>query len=238
MPPKLVIRTYAPARRYLLAGGALILGLLSLYVAYEWGRSGAGYDSRAAMQQRGDLNKRIRILEEQNRVQRVQLASQEGSRIGQTRERAEVSRTIGELQAQVARQAQDLAFYRGVVGESALSPLVKIQQFRVIAGSTPGAYQLKIVLGRPVRPEDAINGTLGLTVEGSQAGAPVSLELAQLTPDKLRDLRFNFRYLQTLDQDVTLPADFKPERTTVEVRTNRKGVQPVRQSFLWSAESN
>ena len=238
MQPKLVIRTYAPARRYLLAGGALILGLLSLFVAFEWGRSGAGFDSLAAMQQRSDLHKRIRELEEQNREQRVQLASQEGSRIGQTRERAEVSRTIGELQAQVARQTQDLAFYRGVVGESAQSPLVKIQQFRVIATATADAYQLKLVLGRPVRPEDAINGTVGITVEGSQAGMPISFELAQLTPDKLRELRFNFRYLQTLDQDVTLPAGFKPERTTVEVRTNRKGVQPVQQSFLWSAESN
>lgn len=237
MQPKLVIRTYAPARRYLLVGGALIFGLLSLYVAYEFGRSGAGYDSRAAMQQRGDLNKRIRELEELNREQRVQLASQEGSRIGQTRERAEVSRTIGELQAQVARQEQDLAFYRGVVGESAQAPLVKVQQFRVIGGSTAGAFALKLVLGRPVRPEDAVNGTIGITVEGSKDGMPVSFELAQLTHDKLQELRFNFRYLQTLDQDVTLPADFKPERTTVEVRINRKGVQPTRQSFLWTAES-
>lgn len=237
MPPKLVIRTYAPARRYLLAGGAVILGLASLYVAFEWGRSGAGFDNRAAIQQRSDLNRQIRELTAQNHEQRVQLASQESSRIGQERERAEVSRTIGELQAQVARQAQDLAFYRGVVGDSAQAPLVKVQQLRVIAGDMPGRYVLKLVLGRPVRPEDAINGTVVITVEGSQAGAPASLELAKLTGDKLRELRFNFRYLQTLDTDIMLPAAFKPERTTVELRTSRKGAQPVLQTFLWSAES-
>ena len=35
-------------------------------------------------------------------------------RIGFAREQAEVSHLIGDLQAKVARQAQDLAFYRGV----------------------------------------------------------------------------------------------------------------------------
>ena len=43
----------------------------------------------------------------------MQLAAAEEARVGEGRERAEVARTIGELQAQVARDQQEMGFYRG-----------------------------------------------------------------------------------------------------------------------------
>jgi hypothetical protein len=35
---------------------------------------------------------------------------------------------------------------------------------------------------------------------------------------------------------VTLPAGFRPERLHVEVRTSRKGAEPLDQSFPWRVE--
>ncbi len=43
-----------------------------------------------------------------------------------------MSRSIGDLQAQVARQTQELAFYRGIVAQSAVSPGVKVQRLRFV----------------------------------------------------------------------------------------------------------
>ncbi len=236
-PGRLVIRTYAPLRRWLVIGGSTVLGALLLYVAFETGRGSAGSAGRAAQAQRVVLEQRVDDLEATNRDLRLKVAGQETSQAGQGRERAELARTIGELQAQVARQAQDLAFYRGLAGDSAAAPPVRIQQFRVAALGTPGRYALKLILGRPVRPEDVVNGTLALTIEGTQNDKPVVLDLAQLTAGQLRELRFSYRYLQTFDQPLTIPADFKPERSTLEVRVARKGVEPVRQTFLWSLET-
>ena len=235
-PGRLVIRTYAPFRRWLIIGGSAVLGLLSLYVAFEVGRDAAGSAGLEAEASLGGLQQRIADLEAGNRELRLKVASQETAQVGQGRERAEVARTIGELQAQIARQAQDLAFYRGIAGDAAAAPPVRIQQFRVSALGERGRFALRLVLGRPVRPEDVVNGTLGFIIEGTLGDQPASLELAELTAERLGELRFNYRYLQTFEQEIVLPAGFRPERSTVEVRVARKGVEPIRQTFLWNLE--
>lgn len=236
IPGKVVIRTYAPARRGLILGSILVVTLASLYLSFEYGRYRAGYDRVAAFEASSALQKQVKRLEADNREQRIQIAAQDTARLGQGKERAEVSRTIGELQAQVARQAQDLAFYRGIVGKNAEEPAVKIQQFRVLSQQAAGRYTMRIVLGRPVRLEDVINGTIAVTVEGSDGENVAAYELAKLAPDKKRDLKFSFRYLQTIEQDLQLPEQFKPLRITVETRANR-GLSPVRETFLWTPDT-
>ena len=236
MTSRLIIRAHAPYRRLILIGAAVLLFPALVYVAFEYGRYRAGYDVRAAFTARGELAAQIADLERRERETHVQMAALESAKIGQTRERTEVSRTIGELQAQVARQAQDLAFYKGIVGDNGQSP-VKIQQFRVVSSAVAQHFTVKLVLARPVRPEDVISGTIGISFEGSQGLQPATRELAQLTADRKRELAFNFRYLQPLEFEVDLPAGFVPERVTVELRPSRRGAEPSRQTFRWSPET-
>ncbi len=236
--PRLVVRTYAPLRRYLIVGGAVLISLIALYAAFEWGRLNAGYDSRSARAQLGELKDQIRKLEADSRGQRLQLASQETERAGQVRERAELSKAIGDLQAEVGRQAQDLAFYRGVVGENLQAEVVRIQQFRVARGAASGEYVVKLVLGRPLRPEDAVSGTVKMTFEGTTAATPVNLDLAAVSEVTDGTLNFNYRYVETLEQTINLPAGFQPARTTVELQPARKGANPIRQTFLWTVEAS
>ncbi|RYZ68491.1 MAG: hypothetical protein EOP08_00445 [Proteobacteria bacterium] len=237
-PGRLVIRTYAPLRRYVVFGGATLLGLLLLYVAFEAGRVRADAQGLAAQAELEQLGASYTELEAANRELRLRIATQETSEVAQGRERTEVQRTIGELQAQVARQSQDLAFYRGIVGDKTQGPPVRIQQFRVTKGSDPRRFLLRLVLGRPVRPDDVVNGTIGITVEGSQGESPATLDLAALTlPDTVRELRFNYRYLQTFEQAIVLPEGFRPARSTVEIRLGRKGAEPLRQTFLWKLDN-
>ena len=53
-----------------------------------------------------------------------------------------------------------------------------------------------------------------------------------------RDLRYDFRYFQDFDQELTLPAGFKPAHLVVEVHSNRKDVTPLSQTFLWSVQTS
>ncbi len=99
------------------------MGLFALYVIFEFGRYEAGYDRLATAKQRAELEALIEHLKEDNHELNLRLAEIDTQRIGWAREQAEVSRTIGDLQAQVARQAQDLAFYRGVGNQSAAAAL-------------------------------------------------------------------------------------------------------------------
>ena len=135
----LVVRAHAPALRNGAAGRRRVLiGLFALYVVYELGRYNAGYDRQAVAQQRTELEVQIEHLEKDNRELRTKVAELDTIRVGRAREQAEVARAIGDLQAQVARQSQELAFYRGVVAQGAASIGLKIEQLRITARPKPG----------------------------------------------------------------------------------------------------
>ncbi len=100
----LVVRTQAPARRVLTVIALTLLGAFALYVVYELGRHDAGYDRLAVSQERAEHEVSIDRLEKANRELRTRLAELDTIRVGRAQEQAEVSRSIGDLQAQVARQ--------------------------------------------------------------------------------------------------------------------------------------
>ncbi|MEZ5500566.1 MAG: DUF6776 family protein [Steroidobacteraceae bacterium] len=235
--PRVVIRRQTPMRRTVFIAACLLLGLIVLYVAYEFGRFDAGYDRLAAAQRQREQTHLLREMDGQNQQLRAQLAELETYRVGQSRERAELSRTIGELQAQVARQSQDLAFFRGIVAEKANAAEVKIQQFRIASTATAQHFQLRFTLVQPVRPENVVQGGVEIIVEGAQGGRPLKLDLTALGGDAAAELPFSFRYFENFSPEVTLPEGFVPERVTVTVKSRRKGVEPVTQSYLWSVDS-
>ena len=234
----LVVRTHAPARRVLTVIALTLLGAFALYVVYELGRYDAGYDRLAVSQERAEHEVSIDRLEKANRELRTRLAELDTIRVGRAQEQAEVSRSIGDLQAQVARQTQELAFYRGIVAQSAVSPGVKVQQLRISPGSKPGRYMLRLNLMRSQRPEDVVAGSLAFTAEGAKGEQPGSLDTAALTGGKLKELPFNFRYFQNFEQEIAIPSGFVPERLTVEVRSGKKGVSPVSQTFPWNVDAS
>lgn len=241
-PPRassnVIVRTHAPARRVLTVIALTLLGAFALYVVYELGRYDAGYDRLAVSQERAEHEVTMDRLEKANRELRTRLAELDTIRVGRAQEQAEVSRSIGDLQAQVARQTQELAFYRGIVAQSAVSPGVKVQQLRISQGSKPGRYLLRLNLMRSQRPEDVVAGALALTAEGAKDAKPGSLDTAALTGGKLKELPFNFRYFQNFEQEIAIPSGFVPERLTVEVRSGKKGVSPITQTFPWNVDAS
>jgi len=237
--PNLVIRSHSPTRRLILTGVILVIAALALYIVYEYGRFNAGYDRLAAAQQRTELEVQIERLNKSNRELRTHLAELDTIRIGRAREQAEVTRTISDLQAQVAKQTQELAFYRGIVAQGATAVGVKVQQVHITAGTKAQHFMMHISLTRSVRPDSVAVGSIALSVDGATSdGKPQTLDLPALTTAKQKELPFNFRYFENLDQDVVLPAGFKPEKMAVEVRSNKKDVAPASQSFPWVVDAS
>jgi hypothetical protein len=232
-----VVRTRAPGIRTVLSVASLLVGLFALYVVYELGRYDAGYDRQAVAQQRTELEVRIEHLQKDNREMRTQLAELDTVRVGRAHEQAEVAKAMGELQAQVAQQSQELAFYRGVVAQGAASLGIKVEQLHITAAERPGTFNVHFSLVRSGRVETDASGSFVMSLDGSAGGAAKSLDFAALTGGRTHELRYIFRYFQDYDQQLTVPADFKPEQLQIEVRSNKKDVAPLSQSFLWTVES-
>jgi hypothetical protein len=235
--PRIVRPARSALRAALLAAGVLI-GVFALYVVYELGRYNAGYDRQAVAQHRTELEVRIEHLEKANRELRTRLAELDTIAAGRAREQAETARTIGDLQAQVAQKSQELAFYQGVVAQGASSLGIKIEQLRITAGQDPGTYVVHWSLVRSGRSEAPATGSVQLSLDGSAAEGARSLDLAALTAGRQRELRYNFHYLETFNQQLTVPPNFKPERLNVEVSSGRRDVAPLSQTFGWSVEAS
>lgn len=238
IPGQLIVRAYAPVRRRLLLALLVAAALLALCLVYELGRYQAGQAARRANAQRDALMQQIQQLQDTQRQLRVQLAAADEGRVAQLRERAEVAKTIGDLQAQVARQQQQVEFYRGMMPQTGVdaTTTVRVQQFHIAALKGAQQYALRFVLNRLVKPEETFSGTVGITIDGTRKASAASLNLGTLSGGKRAVLPVSFRYYSQIEQDITLPADFKPERVTLEVRPARAGMAPYRQTFAWNVE--
>jgi hypothetical protein len=234
--PRLVVRQESQGRLWLVLLAALPLLALLLWGAFEWGRGNLGLPGGITAD-RVTLRERVSAQEDELRALRVKLAQHESERVGQARERTELARAIGSLQAEVQRLESELGFYRGVVGDSTQADVLKVQTFQVSRAAEPNAYRVRLVLGRPINPEGNVSGKLRINIEGTTGSVPSSLDLAQTAGVAGGELPFDFRHLQEVEQIVRLPPRFVPARTLVELIPARKGVNPVRDTFIWTLEN-
>ncbi len=238
MPPRLVIRPEPSGQRWWAAGAALVLMGVAIYLAFEGGRYVGGYDALKATEQRFALQQKIDRLQSTQHQLQVQLAAAQEAQVSDIRERMEVARTIGELQAQVQRQQRDVEFYRGLLApQLGQQPdvAVRVQQFHITSLAKAQQFMLRFTLNRIVQPDRTVTGSLAITVDGLQAGMPASLDLGALSGGKA-DLAFDFQYYTDIEQPITLPERFKPDSVTIEVRPARKDMAPYRQTFIWEVD--
>jgi hypothetical protein len=114
---------------------------------------------------------------------------------------------------------------------------LKIEQLRITAGTAPYTYLVHFSLMRSGRADAEAAGTLTLSLDGTAGTEAKSLDFYVLSDGRTRELRYAFRYFQDFDQEIAVPPSFKPEQLQIEVRSGRKDVAALSQSFLWTVES-
>jgi Family of unknown function (DUF6776) len=233
--PDLVIRAQAPMRRYLTVTLA-VLALIALGAAFELGQYRAGYNVISAIQQHAQLNGVISQLQGSNRALQAHIIELETVNAGHAREDQVVSRTIGDLQAQVAHQTEELAFYRAVVAEGAPAIGLRVGTVRLSPAKPAGHFLLHVSLVRAGKTDGMTTGTVSVTVDGQgPGGKPQTLDGQALAGGGAADAAYDFRYYQDLEQGLVLPPGFRPEHLTVTVSASRKAVAPLTETLPWSA---
>jgi len=222
--------TPATGRRLAVLGIALVL----LYAAFEVGRSVAGHSALSALMQRQALASRIAALDAEKQQLLRRLAAGEAVQRADTEAQSEAQAMIGELQAELARQQQELEFYRGLVAERFGTGTVKVQELSVRPEAEPGRYVVLVTLVHTSSRDATATGWLTLAVSGSRGGALARLDLPQIAVDGGQRVDFSLRYFTTVEVPIRLPERFKPASIELEFRTNRGGPDPVKQGFPWS----
>jgi hypothetical protein len=220
-------------RRLALAAAILLLALLLAY-AYHRGRVSAGLDAAQVALERRELVARADRLEQQNSRLNARVAELEMARKLDREAYGQVEKTLGELQSQLSRQADDLAFYKSIVSPEDGVQGLRIHRFEVRPGAAPREYLLALTLLQSMRHESVAAGLVQVVVHGMQGGRPARYSVGELLGRPKAQLPFSFRYFQTIEQAVTLPEGFQAFEAEVQVRSSKLRF-PMQQSFPWKA---
>lgn len=224
------------ALRWLLPAGGVVGALLIAAFAYHRGQLSAGHDAAQVALERRELSAKAARLEQENAKLNARIAELEMARRLDREAYGQVERTLGELQSQLSRQGDDLAFYRSIVSPADGIQGLRIQRFEVAAGEQPREYLLRLTLIQAMRHESVASGLAQLELRGMQGDRPASYSVGELIGQPKARLPFSFRYFQTLEQAVTLPADFEAFEVEVQVRSGKLRF-PMEQSFPWKVGS-
>jgi len=217
--------------RILVAAGILVL----CYGAFELGRASSGHFIVSSMLERFALQKRNQVLAEENESLRGRVAVAEVGQQVDRQAQADAQHMMGELQAETARQKQELEFYRGLVVRQYGSGALRVQEVRVRPEEEEGRYLVLITLVQAATRDTVANGTVTFSVEGLQGSDPATLALPEIEVDKRKQFPFSLRFFQQIEVPVDLPLDFRPERLHVAYQLGRNP-EPTKQTFDWRVE--
>ena len=213
----------------------MIAALAIGYGGFELGRSSAGYFVVSALVERLDLRRRNKALAGENESLQHRVAVAEVGQRVDRQAQSEAQRMIGELQAETARQKQELQFYRGLVARQFGAGTLRVEELRIRAGEEERRYRVLITLVQAATRNSIANGTVTFAVEGRQGKTAQTLALADIEIDKRRQFPFSLRFFQQIEVPIELPLEFQPLRLHVEYRLGRNP-EPARQTFNWRVE--
>jgi len=214
------------------AAAAALLVALGAWLGHVQGQRSAGHDASREASTRRALATQLERVEAENKSLHARVAELEMARRLDRDAYGQVERTLGDLQSQLARQSDDLAFYRSIVSPADGIQGLRIQRFEVLQGAEPREVVLKLTLVQAMRHESIVSGLAQITLNGMRNGAPAKYTVGELLGRPRAQLPFSFRYFQAVEQAVVLPEGFEPYETDVRLQSS-KLPRPVQQAFPW-----
>lgn len=222
------------APRWRRIGLGILIALVVFYGGFELGRASSGFAIVNSMLERLELRRQVRTLSEENESLQHRVSVAEiGQRVDRQAQ-SEAQRMIGELQAETARQQQELQFYRGLVARQFGAGTLRVQELK-IRPEEGRRFRVLITLVQAAARDSVANGTVSFAIDGTRGGALIQLPLADVEVNKRRELPFSLRFFQQIEVPIELPEQFRPASLQVEYRQGR-GAEPSRQTFTWRVE--
>jgi cell division protein FtsB len=212
---------------------ALVLAALAL--SFELGRNQAGFSLLDQRETRAtydaELERQAATIDELER----ELAILRRSSQIDTESNAAVSATLAELEARLQAQAEELAFYRGIISPGDSAAGLRIQNIEIQREGAGTAYRLRLLLAQTSTQVDPVRGELRANLHGTRDNEPVTYSLADLdSGNPSGAIAFEFQYFQALETELSLPDGFEPYELEVEVWPRSPQGETIVETFPWS----
>jgi hypothetical protein len=151
---------------------------------------------------------------------------------------ATVERNLSELQQRIQALEEELAFYRGIVSPGDGVAGLRIQNVELLADDGGTELLLRLLLVQAIVHNDRVTGTVRLRVNGELHNEASVLTLGELQGEGgSNEIPYGFRYFQTLEQHLSLPAGFEPVELEIEIWPREPRGETVMQNFSWASVS-
>lgn len=123
------------------------------------------------------------------------------------------------LQGENMELKEEVAFYRGILNEGAVTGELKLHSFKLNKGKLPEQYEYHVLLIQSGRHDRAVQGSLDLKLTALQNGVPVTLSLSDGFKT-IEPIKVNFKYYQRIAGNFVLPSDVDKPSVTLSLTGN------------------
>ena len=232
---QMVVVPYRPRRRALLVAVLVSVVAGSVVSGFLYGYYQSLRAQDTVQDERDQLTTEISALRSQNSDLSRQVAILDRSSVMDQRATVEVQVTIRNLRKQLAQLQQDVVFYRQVVSNETVDTGLIVGQMDIYGTSDPDRFRYKLVMRQQDADGDSyLRGHVNVNLVGRRGDEQMIFALRDISDEQDQlDIRLGFKYFQTIEGELALPAGFEPERIQIVAVATEPVGKSIDQYFSW-----
>jgi hypothetical protein len=209
--------------------GLVIIGLVFVLWYFVGGRgdiASSSVDSRVSL----ETQERLLALQEELDVQRVQ-HELDGVSLEMVRKEMALKKD------QVAELEEGIKFYKGLMAPEEVGQGLSLRKVEVLVTEKSDRFVFRIIAQQAAVKHTTLKGSLTIEIFGRLGEESISYPLADLSEDiENNKLTLRFRYFQSIQGEVVLPAGFDPEGFAVIAKASSPRKVELREQFPWDVQ--
>jgi hypothetical protein len=231
---RMTVVPYRPWLRAAVLGSVVILcvfgGLATYWIGYQ---RGAENLAELGFAYSLEVSDRERIALELAEL-RSQLAVLDRTRLVDQQVNEQAQSTITELRNLISALERDVTLYRQVMALENAAAELSINTWELFAAEVPHHYRYRLMLSQYGGGGASVEGRLEIALEGLLDDAVTYIPLSDVSNSiESNYIPINFRYLHSLEGDLVLPVDFKPQKIHIQIHAGQPANRLLRQAIDW-----
>lgn len=211
----------------------LLIISTSLYCGYRFGNFYHFFQKHTIEQQSQRLEGLYEKLSQQN--SRINTINVELSVERLANEKAQAF--IADIEQSHVELKKELAFYEKIMAPENEVDGIVLDSFTVSKTKSTNRFRYNAVVIQQQKSKRYAKGYVDMVIEGSLDNKPKKLLLSDISLSTQKDRSFSFKYFQRVENEFTLPENFKPEKVLVRVVLPKGKWQKFNQlnkNYRWS----
>ncbi|MBU3069465.1 hypothetical protein KOI40_06500 [Aestuariicella sp. G3-2] len=236
---RMVVVPYRPWRKAMLTLLLLAVSAAAVYGSYWFGQNQSHNLQEEAVAERDRL--RVELADatsEADRLRQEVVNLKLGAEVDRKASEG-VRNEVLELKSEIAGLQEDISFYRGLMSPSDNAQGLTIGSLNVISTGVPRQYEYKLVVQQLATKHNLLKGSLKFTIVGRQGEQLVTLPLKDVSDNVTSEsITLRFKYFQTIEGRISLPASFEPERIELVAKSSGREPVVVEKKFGWLVQES